>query len=217
MNRRLIFLTFLIFGLSPAILAQNDNMYPTSSGRSEIPDPLPLPDFPYVDGEILYQEIFEFDADQTTLYGIALKYVSDYYKSAKAVLDVTDPASGLIIVKGNFNYASDFYFQFFGTNKSETFYTTGHTLKLEVKDNKIRVSINNLHMILTSMVSSTVDTPVDQLIDEYLEYEMIKKAKKREQIDQVNRSELLKDMDLYAQAFLMELSPYFDRQLKDDW
>lgn len=217
MIRLLTFLSFFIFALGSSALAQQDNVYPNGASRNKIPEPLPLPDFPYVDGEILYQKVYEFDSDQTTLYGIALKYVSDYYKSAKAVIDVTDTATGLIIVKGNFNYASDFYYQFFGTNKDVTIYTTGHSMKLEVKDNKLRVSINNLVTLEGQAAGVYLDTSVDRLIELYLEYEQLHKPKNRDKIQQVNRSELLKDLHLYAAGFILELPTYFESQLNDDW
>lgn len=221
MHIRLTFLLVFFFTAIQIAAAQDDNLYPSGRSRDQIPAPLPLPDFPYVDNDILYQQVFEFDSDQTTLYGIALKYVSDYYKSAKAVIDVTDPATGLIIVKGNFKYASEFYYQFFGTNKDVTVYTTGHTLKLEVKDNKIRVSINNLIILKEHMeanlVGAYLGSSVSELIDLYTDYERINKPKRREKLQQVNRSELLNELHMYALGFILELSPYFDKQLNDEW
>jgi hypothetical protein len=218
---RSLILTFFSVFLTHAVFAQADNTYPTGLSKSEIPDPMPLPDFPYVDGDIMYQRVYEFDSDQATLYGIALKYVSDYYRSAKAAIDVTDPATGLIIVKGSFKYASDFYYQFFGTNKDVLYYTTGHTLKLEVKEKKIRISINNLATVELSGTSSGSGVPFEitvyELIEEYRMYAQQKKLKKSEKMEFLNKSELLSDMDSYARSFLLGLSPYFEKQLGDDW
>ncbi len=219
MKTSLLILIISMLGIGGSSFAQGDNMYPSGSPVS-IPDILQLPDFPYHNGEVAYQSVHEFDADQKTLYGIALRYVSDYYKSAKSVIDVADPDNGLVIVKGIFTITSDVYYRFFGTQKSANSYLTYHTLKIECKDNKIRATISNLRAELQANPSLgivTTEIPIKQLISLYNQYGEIKKPKKRETMAQVNRSFLLDELDLNAYNFLSGLEPYFAKQLTDDW
>lgn len=210
---RLFVLLYSLIFLSFPAFAQNDNLYPQSLS-SEIPDPFPLPNFPIVDGEVVYQKIFEFDEDRQKLYGIALKYVSEYYKSAKAVIDLNDPVNGILIVKGNFNTEAETYFRFFGVQKGLESYLTFHTLTIECKDQRIRVTINGLK---ARDNFTGIEIPVESMISEYRNYSYLGKPKKAEVLSQINRSAMLKELDLNSKAFILGLEPYFEKQLKDDW
>lgn len=67
-------LTFFIAFMSVQALAYsqgNDNMYPQGSAL-KVPEPLLLPEFPMSGGDVVYQEVFEFEgAEPSALYGTA--------------------------------------------------------------------------------------------------------------------------------------------------
>lgn len=218
--KRFLFGLFVCLLINGGIKAQNDNLYPTGE-KVEYPEPFPLPDFPYQDGEVVYQEIYEFDADQQKLFGIALKYVSDYYKSAKAVIDVSDSDNGLVIAKGIFLIQSDVYYNFMGgTQKTSYQYDGYHTLKIETKDKKVRVTIDKLLLVTEANISEGIprsETPINYMIEQYGIYETFKKPKKRELLAQVNRSSILHEIHLQSYNFLLSLKPYFEKELEDDW
>lgn len=223
MKNLTLLLLFLFFGCFVAN-AQQDSMYPDKPSKKDIPEPLELPELPYQNGEVTYQEVFSFSgADQAALYGIALRYVSEYYKSAKSVLDVTDPATGLVVVKGNFSIVSDIYYRFFGTIKSETQKRTGHSLKIECRDERIRVTISNLRIINEAILDGTLntsETPIENLIADYVRYEEYyqgQKPNKNDKYEQVNRSILIDELDLKSIQFLNGLEPYFLKVLAEEW
>ncbi|OOG78300.1 DUF4468 domain-containing protein [Algoriphagus sp. A40] len=223
--KKTVFLIAFCLGFALMGYGQDDNMYPQSGASArDIPEPLLLPDFPMKDGSVMYQEVFDFsDADQTELFGIALRYVSEYYKSAKTVIDVTDPVTGLVVVKGNFTVMSDVYYRFFGTQKTVVVKRTGHTLKIESRPGRIRVTIDNLQVINEALPEAGIiynESPILDLIRDYERYEQIysrQKPKKAEKLAQVNRSILLDELDLNAYRFLQGLKPYFEKELKEDW
>jgi len=226
MKRYLLQLVFLVLlsGTVSKVYGQgDDNMYPQGSDV-KVPEPLPLPEFPIVNGNVVYQKVFEFEgADTGTLYGIALRYVSEYYRSAKTVIDVTDPISGLVVVKGNFSITSDVYFRFFGTMKSQREQRTAHTLKIECRPGRVRVTIDNLQVIQEAYPDLGVpysEIPISDLIkaaNQYESYAASEKPKKGEKLKQVNRTILLDELDLKASLFLQELRPFFGKELAEDW
>lgn len=202
-----------------------DPLYPEgSSSTKDIPEPLQLPDFPMNNGDVIYQRVYDFDgASQEELFGISLRYVSEYYRSAKSVIDVTDPITGLVVVKGNFSVISDVYYRFFGSQKTQANQRTAHTLKIESRSGRIRVTIDNL--VVTQEANPAnglpyVETPISDLIRDYRQYERMQadqKPKKGAKLQQVNRSIFLDELDLNAFRFLEELQPYFEKELGADW
>ncbi|MFN3758426.1 MAG: DUF4468 domain-containing protein [Algoriphagus aquaeductus] len=224
--KKTAFLIAFCVALAMQANGQVDNMYPGGGASTPraIPEPLLLPDFPMLNGQVVYQEVFDFqDSDQAALFGIALRYVSEYYKSAKTVIDVTDPVTGLVVVKGNFSIVSDVYYRFFGTQKAVAVNRTGHTLKIESRPGRIRVTIDNLVVTQEANPATGVmfsEIPIQSLIGEYEDYEQYaasQKPKKAQKLAQVNRSILLDELDLNAYRFLQGLKPYFEKELKEDW
>lgn len=224
MNKLAFLIAFWV--LAGTAYAQGyDPMYPEGSpSAKDVPEPYLLPDFPIVNGTVVYQRVFEFEgASQEQLYGVALRYVSEYYRSAKSVIDVTDPVSGLVVVKGNFSVVSDVYYSLFGTQKTQQVKRTAHTLKIESRPGRIRVTIDNLEVINESDPALGVtysEVPIMSLIQEYEAYERTyadQKPKKNTKLQQVNRSILLDELDLNAYRFMEDLRPFFDKELGEDW
>lgn len=169
-----------------------------------------LPEFPLNQNEVEYQEVFEFDSNKDKLHGIALKYVGEAYKSAKNVIDVNNPTSGLIIVKGVFIRPYEKYW-----TRNQKIFTQAeihHQLTFEVKDEKIRVTLNGINI----SYPGTSQSPLKDFIEEFnrrpFETDDEKTFKEK-----ANVSIAINYVDSSMKQFIDGINSYFLTELKDDW
>lgn len=86
-------------------------------------------------GMIIYKEVVDVDSiNKSQLYKNALSWITVKFKSAKDVIQFSDPGSGSIIAKGNFN-------AYMGKNHAGII---KFTFKIDTKDNKYKYEFSNL-------------------------------------------------------------------------
>jgi len=91
----------------------------------------PLPVDPET-GRFQYQEVVTVEgASADELYARAKNFVVDAYKSAKAVIDLDDPAAHRLVARGNFQI-----------EWSLAVRTVNHKLSIEVKDGRYRYTLS---------------------------------------------------------------------------
>lgn len=96
-----------------------------------------LDSIPFEDDIITFTKIIEFENfSSNQLYNKTKLLISDIYKSGKAVIDIENPNSS-IVVKGISYYPLK---DWLGTVQQKM----EHTLKFEFKDEKIRLTYTNL-------------------------------------------------------------------------
>jgi len=80
------------------------------------------------------ENIIESKQNRNQLYSSIKIRISENYSNAKAIIDYEDKDSGVIVIKGKELFS--------------TWYMTArldYWVKIEIKDNKVRYSINNFH------------------------------------------------------------------------
>ncbi|MBY5951606.1 DUF4468 domain-containing protein [Algoriphagus marincola] len=169
-----------------------------------------LPEFPINQGEVEYQEIFEFEANKENLHGVALKYIGEAYKSAKNVIDVNDPISGLIIVKGVFIRPYQKYWT--KSNTTQTQAEIHHQLTFEIKDNRVRVTLNGMRISYPGTSASSLN----EFIAEF-EKRSIETDNEKEFKEKANLSIAINYVDSSMKAFLEGINSFFLKELEDDW
>lgn len=171
---------------------------------------LGIPDFDFNNGKVRYQRIFEIEGDKKILHGIALKYIGEFYKSAKSVIDVNDPQNGLIIVKGTLSRSYLKYYR--KTEMKRMSLETNHNLLFEIKDNRIRITIDNLLIRIDNSQLGAFE-------------EFINAYNSRNGIDgneedfrfKANMGLPIDVIDKDLTSFLNGITTYFRREIEDDW
>uniref|UniRef100_UPI004048B0EA DUF4468 domain-containing protein n=1 Tax=Algoriphagus sp. TaxID=1872435 RepID=UPI004048B0EA len=171
---------------------------------------LGIPEFEKKEGKIQYQKIFEIQGDKKQLHGIALKYIGEFYKSAKSVIDVNDSESGLIIVKGTLVRPYTRYYR--KTDMMNMTLETNHNLLFEIKDNRIRVTIDNLVI----RINNSQLTDFEELVEVYESKDGINGNEEDFRV-KANLGLPINAVDSDLTAFLNGISTYFEKQIKDDW
>jgi hypothetical protein len=87
-------------------------------------------------GDLVFTKVIEVpNTDQSTLYRRAEEFLTHVYPSAKAVIDSRSLQEGYIVGRGQFSVSQVMLGQV-----SETF--ASYVIKLEAKENKVRMIIN---------------------------------------------------------------------------
>jgi hypothetical protein len=186
--------------------------------------PLEIPDFEIESNEILFREIIEFEGDQKKLHATGLKAISDLYRSSKSVIDLNDLENGTLIVKGNLPLSIDgYYFILGGIKPIQITYLMEHTLAIESKDNRIRITLDSFRFL--SGTSSDGETltfnPPNNLdksyLESFIELKNSEKLKKRELANAYNMSLVLNELDKIASEIFFQINKSYEKDLNDDW
>ncbi|MDO8965115.1 hypothetical protein [Algoriphagus sp.] len=186
--------------------------------------PLDIPEFEVNSGEIIYREIFEFQADQKKLHSIGLKTISELYRSSKSVIDLNDLENGILVVKGNLPLQANGYYVPMGNYLPlKVTYTLEHVLMIESKDSRIRVTLDKFKFIsaVTSDGQITTFNQPNNLDEQYIKnYKNLilnEKAKKRENANFYNMSVILNELNQISLILLDQIQENYTKNLKDDW
>lgn len=186
--------------------------------------PLDIPDFEFNSGEIIYRDIFEYQANQSKLHSIGLKTVSELYRSSKSVIDLNDLENGILIVKGNLPLVVSGYYVPLGSFLPiQITYTLEHVLMIESKDDRIRVSLDKFKFISGVSSDGQIMTfnPPNNLDEQYLKsYQNLileKNPKKREKANLYNMSIVLNELNGISLRILDRIQEIYTKDLKDDW
>ncbi len=100
--------------------------------------------------QLIIRRVIEVQKPKEELYSISMNWMAKTFKSAKAVIEYQDKEEGKIIGKGMMVVK-------YGLGiPADTFFT----LTIETKDNKLRISVENSYMVMTSSghrVESLID------------------------------------------------------------
>lgn len=110
---------------------------------------------PIVDGKIEYSKVFEFKGkSKKELYLLSKEWISEYYKSSKAVTDFDDLESGKIYCKGLATYLFKDHFV-------QVDVRVEHTLKIFIKEERVKVVFTNIYFpgLLQTGKQFLVDIP----------------------------------------------------------
>lgn len=99
---------------------------------------------PYKDGKVLYQQIDSINGEtKTQLYDKAKLWVVNNFKSANAVIQIDDKENGQIVGKGFENI--------YGKTLGVTYVVSCYfTVKIDCRDNKVRVSVYDIYFMQNS-------------------------------------------------------------------
>jgi hypothetical protein len=121
----------------------------TAKGQSkEAPIPMNIPEIPIVEGERGYREVLILQDSTKNIYQELQLFLSNKYNSAKDVidlsLDMSDQSTGIIVAKGKFQIATNSY-SIMGKKyyKNITNYMVDHKITFEIKDNRVRATLNS--------------------------------------------------------------------------
>lgn len=121
----------------------------TANGQiKEAPIPRDIPEIPIIDGERGYREVLTIQDSTKKLYQELQLFLSNKYNSAKDVidlsLDMSDQSTGIIVAKGKFQIATNDY-SVMGKKyyKNITSYLVDHKITFEIKDNRVRATLNS--------------------------------------------------------------------------
>lgn len=89
------------------------------------------PQFPTIDGEVVYEAVTECDLPKETIYDNILVWVASSFNSAQDVIQLQDKEAGKLIIKGNFKENVTM-----GIASKNV--TTYFTLQFDVRDQKYR-------------------------------------------------------------------------------
>lgn len=109
------------------------------------------------------QQVIEFNGlKKDKIYNGSRQWVATKFRSAQNVIQMDDKENGIIIGKGNFNYPCSGW-----QCLSYDGHTVQFTVKIEAKDNKARITFNDLvHHIPSKfnagVMSPQYDFPVEQ-------------------------------------------------------
>lgn len=94
------------------------------------------------DGKVVFEKVFEVpNKSKDVLFGKALDWLTKYYKSANDVIQLKDKERGKIIGKGIFTI----------THWLGHKWNASHTLTIRVKDNKLKIVIDQIMFRCTTM------------------------------------------------------------------
>lgn len=186
--------------------------------------PLQVPSFEFDSQEILFREIFEFDATQKEIHSSCLKAVSELYRSSKSVIDLNDSEGGELIVKGNLPMVIDGFFVFLGGIKPiQITYTMEHSLIMESKDGRLRISISRFKFLDGSSDDGQylVFNPPNNLDENYVKnFELEsqnQKLKKNQIANLYNQSLILNEINRISDSIINQIQQIVKEELEDDW
>ncbi len=134
----------ILFLLTLVLSAVSNTGY---SQTKEVPIPRQIPEIPIFDGDRGYREIFIIQDSTKELYRELQLFLSNKYSRTKDVIDlsfdVSNQSAGIIVAKGKFQIATN---SFNVMNKKYykiiTSYLVDHTITFEIKDNRVRATLN---------------------------------------------------------------------------
>lgn len=182
--------------------------------------PLPLPDFVIESNEIIYREIIEIEGTKENLHSTGLKSISDLYRSSKSVIDLNDVESGTIVVKGNLPMTLESYYVFMGYKPTTTTYIVSHTLTIESKENRIRVTITNFKFESAIDMNGTLElnSKIDkQYIDKFKTLKNSNNLKKPEIATLHAMSLILNSLDITVDELMKDILKNYKNSKNDDW
>lgn len=190
-----------------------------------------VPEIPVIDGTTGYREIFIFQDSTKNFYQELQLFLSNYYKSAKDVIDLTidlnDKSAGIIIAKAKFQVPT-YGYNVLGKKYYQNLlnYTVDHQVTFEIKGNRVRTTLNNFmvqeppleYTALTG--TSRIDYP-KRTIQEMIEFCQLSflesSLEGRINISkQYAYSDFLNSFDVMCKGYLKEVEKYLNQQ-KDDW
>lgn len=93
---------------------------------------------PYKDGMVFFSEVVPMNGKtKPELFSLVKEWVSDYYRSSKAVIDLADEKAGVITIKGASNYVLKDWLGKVPNNWT-------HKLKFYFKDGKMKVEMTDI-------------------------------------------------------------------------
>ena len=115
----------------------------------------PSEHFPMKDGKIVYEKVLDsLSLDKDALFAASKKWIADNYKSAEAVIQSEDKASGQIIGKGMCTVVfSEGALLAFGNDFK-------YSIQIDVKDNKCRFRIYDIIRFVKSSSSLVADMEI---------------------------------------------------------
>lgn len=135
-----LFVLISILSISCDLLYAQDELYKTE---------LPLNDY----NRIEFVEVIEVpNKSLEEIYILSKEWIVENYKSANDVIQMDEKDAGKIIVKGIFVY-----------NDMGIDFNYHHTLKVDLKDAKVRISLGNLDLKFT-WKNVPIEKPARQLI-----------------------------------------------------
>jgi hypothetical protein len=169
-----------------------------------------IPDFENGTSEIKYQKVFEIKGTQKALHGTALKYIGEFYKSAKSVIDINDSENGLILVKGTFVRQYSRYYR--KAQMMSMTLETDHNLMFEIKDNRIRITIDNLKI----KINNSLPGDFEDFITAYNSKDGVN-GNEEDFRFKANMGVPINLVDNDVNAFMNGINDYFEKEAKDDW
>ena len=117
------------------------------SQTKEIPIPRQIPEIPIFDGDRGYREILIIQDSTKELYRELQLFLSNKYSRTKDVIDlsfdVSNQSAGIIVAKGKFQIGTNsFNVMNKKYYKSITTYLVDHTITFEIKNNRVRATLN---------------------------------------------------------------------------
>jgi hypothetical protein len=101
---------------------------------------------PVKDGLISYEKVIPQIGTKGSLQSSASRFVAEIYRSANDVIQLNDRESGIIIAKGNFEITNESK-QLIGNSNVISTRKILHTLKIELKDNRYKVTLSNFEFM----------------------------------------------------------------------
>lgn len=171
-------------------------------------------DLPIVDDKIVYEKIYDHPGiSKDVLFGAAKKFIGVHFKRGSSVIQSEDINSGLIICKGNIDAYEVIEKKWWGqTLVGGTFH---FTMQFEVKENKARVKIFDIHTSSTSQYGTT-DTPLESIMFKEARNVNTSKPKyKAKRMEKFNKT-----VELLNKTFIGTLDTYeseINEYSNDDW
>lgn len=186
--------------------------------------PLDIPEFQFESGEIIYQQIFKVKANQNTLRSLGLEAISEMYRSSDAVIDLDDLDNGIIVAKGNIHFFMNGYYAVFGSYvQNKTVYTVSHSLKIEFKEEKVRLTFSKFRFLKAELNDGTKLNfeYSNELDEEYVNFYKTTlkdpKQSKTVKANIYNKGLILNELDRISKSFLEKFQESYLKNLKDDW
>lgn len=208
------------------------NVYLSFGQSKERPIPKSLPEIPKIEADFGYREIFTFEDTTKNLQQEAMLFLSNYYNSAKDVIDlnidVNDQNTGIIVAKGKFNIpVNGFNVQGKKYYPNLTNYIVDHQVTIEIKEQRTRITLNNFSvqqppLDYTDIMGNVtrIDYPL-QSVQEMIDFTSISITDndlpaRINVTKQFSFSDLLNSLDLVCKAYLKEFEKFILKR-DSDW
>lgn len=171
-------------------------------------------DLPIVDEKIIYEKIYDIpNATKEKIYGASKKFIGINFKSSQDVVQSEDPITGLIICKGNVDAYQSYDQSWWGARMvGGTFH---FTMQFDIKDNKVRLRIFDIHTKYASTYSTQETSLETQMFKEAKSVNQSKGKTKEKRLEKFNQTTQLLNSTFYS---LME--GYYNavkESVNDDW